>query len=94
MLYKVLQFLAGGNIKTPADLARELNVSPALIEQMTLQLTRQGYLQDVSPRCFSGCDGCALKAACSLKTAENPGTQPKLWAITDKGLAALERLRQ
>jgi len=84
MLYQFLDMLRFGTIRTPGDLAEQLEVSEDLILHMAEQLTQQGYLRKVS-KCATSCPGCALQGVCSLRDGA------RLWALTTKGLAAANR---
>jgi len=79
--------LAEGGVHTPVELAKRLDVSEGLVEQMLADLSRLGYLRSVSsPTCqaspgadFEPCADCPLSSACSVC---EPGSQ--VWALTQK----------
>jgi len=63
MLRELLRVLAADEgIQTPVDVARALDVAPALVEDMIRQLVRQGYLSP-SGQCQAGCAEYQLFAA-------------------------------
>jgi hypothetical protein len=62
------------------ELARELGVSRALVEQLVADLVRSGCLRTAFDECVvEGCTSCPLHTSCSL-----PGGV-RLWQLTDKG---------
>lgn len=89
MLQHLLQLMADGRPRAQAELAEALDVPQPLVVSMIEQLVRRGYLTE-SETCASGCDGCALHAACGAA----PGGALmglRLWSLTKKGLAAVAR---
>ncbi|MGC8633589.1 MAG: hypothetical protein ACP5VP_02825 [Candidatus Limnocylindrales bacterium] len=66
ILDALLGRLEAGGVRTPADLARELGISPALVDAMILDLERRGYLRPVTAACDAACAGCPLAGTCSL----------------------------
>jgi uncharacterized protein YuzB (UPF0349 family) len=78
MLEQLLKMVATGGIHSYAQLARDLNVSEALLEQMLEELERMGYLQRMDATCDSHCDHCGESTTCSV---HGPG---QLWELTDK----------
>jgi len=86
MLWKILHELATGrSTQSPEVLARTLGITPALVQQMTEELARHGYLS-AAEQCSPGCDSCALQSACSATTPA-----ARLWVVTPKGRRALCR---
>lgn len=85
MLMQLLALIGRGRLQRPADLAVELGVSPALLEQMLADLERMGYLARVGGGCApAACDHCA--SAC-LRPG---GGQPAGWLLTARGQRYLE----
>ena len=85
MLHKLIRAIAEGQARSLGDLAKQLDVSVGLVEQMLEDLSRQGFLRLTSMECASGCGGCPSASACSL-------TQPvRTWVLTEKGHQAAER---
>ncbi|MGC9400183.1 MAG: hypothetical protein ACP5HM_13735 [Anaerolineae bacterium] len=79
MLRELLRVLAADEgIQTPVDVARALDVAPALVEDMIRQLVRQGYLSP-SGQCQAGCAACPLKSACGARHQ-----QTRFWTLTPK----------
>ncbi len=86
MLWKILHELATGQgAQSLEALARALDITPALAQQMTQELARLGYLSE-AVSCAFGCDGCALQSACGPASAGS-----RLWSVTPKGYRALAR---
>lgn len=84
MLWAVLRELAQNHsTQSPEALARALGITPTLVLQLTEELVRLGYLSEVTS-CTSGCEGCALHAACEPAMAGS-----RLWVVTLKGRRAL-----
>lgn len=64
MLEKLLELISQNGTVQPATLARQLDVSPALVEQMIEHLERVGYLKVVEGCAESHCTGCSVVEAC------------------------------
>ena len=79
MLTKLLRRVAQGGIHSTAALAHELDVSEALLDQMTRDLVRLGYLKSVTGSCEGGCNNCPLANGCLVS-----GTCG-FWSLTEKG---------
>ncbi len=84
MLEKVLQLVAEGGSHSYEDLARQLSVSPPLLDAMLADLVRLGYLRAVNGHCAGQCTGCPL-GACAVTAAG------RLWVLTEKGSRAAGR---
>jgi predicted ArsR family transcriptional regulator len=82
MLEDLLRRVAEKGTTSGAELARELGVSPALMQSLLEELDRQGYAQVMMAGCGRPC------AACLYCNA------PRVWTLTAKGLGLLERRRQ
>ena len=80
MLEQLLKMVATGGIHSYAQLARDLNVSEALLEQMLEDLERMGYLQRMDAACDSHCDHCGVPANCTVRGPEH------IWELTEKKL--------
>ena len=80
MLEQLLKMVATGGIHSYAQLARDLNVSEALLEQMLENLERMGYLQRMDAACDSHCDHCGVSTNCTVRGPEH------IWELTDKKL--------
>jgi hypothetical protein len=81
VLRRLLALIAGcQGVCSHEELARELGVSPSLVEQLVADLLRSGCLRMALDECVAeGCASCPLRASCSL-----PGGV-RLWELTDKG---------
>jgi len=78
MLKRLLSLLGQGGVHSYADLARQLDVSEELLEQMLQDLTRMGYLRPVADGCETQCAGCPLAKACTI------GSPTRVWTLTEK----------
>jgi len=81
MLRRLLALIAGRQgVCSHDELARELGVSRALMEQLVADLLRSGCLRTAIDECVvEGCTSCPLHTSCSL-----PGGV-RLWELTDRG---------
>lgn len=76
MLEKLLQLLGQNRTLNLAELARELDVSEPLVQQMLLDLQRMGYLHSLEFCQDSACQSCPLTSAC---TKSLPA---QVWSLT------------
>ncbi len=83
MLERLLDLLSNGEIQSMGQLAREIGVSEALIEQMLEDLERMGYVRAVR---LSGCSGdcthCGTQTSCTTPCAYTGSG--RIWARTEK----------
>ncbi len=82
ILEELLKRLASGRPYNLAELAAELDVDLALLEQMILDLERGEYLKRVELSCSNVCAGCPREGLCQI-THEG-----RIWSVTDKGRRA------
>jgi len=80
MLEQILRHIAAGGLHSYTELARELDVSETLLEQMLQDLERMGYLEKLGGACDCHCDHCDLSSACAV---QGPSM---IWRLTDKSL--------
>jgi len=80
MLVEVLQLLAREKVFSKAELARRLEVSEEMIEQMLEELVQKGYLKTASISCEQSCSTCPMHDVCAVKGGD------RLWVLTAKGL--------
>ncbi len=78
MLEQLLQRIATGGIHSYAQLAREMDVSPALLQQMLEDLERMGYLRRLANACDTACSHCEKSPTCAI---HGPG---EVWTLTEK----------
>jgi len=77
MLAQLLELLREGGTHRVADLARELETTPELVEAMLEDLARRGYLKRVGGGCSPHCTGCALVGLCTA------GAGGQVWTLAD-----------
>jgi len=58
LLERLLAQLRRGGVRSLAQLAEELDASPALVEALLEDLARRGYLHPVEAQCARECAGC------------------------------------
>jgi len=78
MLERLLSLVGQGGVHSYTDLARQLDVTMELVEQMLQDLARMGYLRPVAGGCESQCTGCSLAKTCAI------GGPAQVWALTEK----------
>jgi hypothetical protein len=74
MIEKLLVIMRRGGTQTMESLARQLGVTPALVEAMLADLERRGYVAQ-SGNCGDGCSGCDLAQGCSKQGGQ------KIWTV-------------
>jgi len=79
MLERLLRLVATGGVHSHAALARELDVTEALLDQMIEGLVRLGYLRLADASCPSRCEGCPMHETCGI------GSGSRLWVLTERG---------
>lgn len=72
MLEHLLGIMRQGGVQTTESLARQLGVTPGLVEAMLADLERRGYVAQAGT-CGDGCAGCDLAKGCSQHGGQ------KLW---------------
>lgn len=77
MLNRLLELLYVGGTHRVAELARELDTTPTLVEAMLEDLGRMGYLKRVVSSCGNGCGGCSLAGSCTA------GGSGQTWTLTE-----------
>ncbi|MBI3929781.1 MAG: hypothetical protein HY319_29845 [Armatimonadetes bacterium] len=78
--------------RTLEQLARQLEVDPAVVESMLGLLLAKGYVghaYDRSPTCGTTCGGCSVHNLCPARGEEAPFRI--VWRLTFKGIVALEQ---
>lgn len=78
MLEELLKRIATGGIHSYAQLAREMDISPDLLQQMLEDLGRMGYLRRVENACEEACSHCENRATCAI---HGPS---EIWTLTEK----------
>ncbi len=80
MLVELLKAINRRPLANLEQLCADLNVTPVLMDQMVADLAKRGYLKSYET-CNSACDHCSLASACEGHA------HPKIWTLTEKGLA-------
>ena len=84
MLLRFLRATERSPFQSLQDIARALEISPAMALEIAAELRRLGYLQEICP------DGDAPTVACSeCPVSHGCLPRPRSWALTDKGIAVL-----
>lgn len=84
MLQRFLTLAQEGGFQSLMEIARALNIPIGMVDQIASDLTKKGYLEEISLDCSAGaqiCGGCPIKSRC-----QNPDRQ---WTLTEKGRAAV-----
>jgi predicted ArsR family transcriptional regulator len=82
MLNRLLELLQSGGTHRVADLARELQTTPELVEMMLEDLCRMGYLKRAGGGCDETCAACPMAGLCAA------GGNGQVWTLTEKGEGA------
>jgi predicted ArsR family transcriptional regulator len=77
-LERLLELLRTGGARRLDDVARELDVSPALVEAMLEELERMGRLRRLDGECSSRCGGCGAAAQCRAMRGRG-----RVWTLAD-----------
>lgn len=85
MLKTLLRLVAEKDTMEIAELARNLDVSPALVQHMLEELAHKHYLEAVVPGCYMPCKHCPINATCI------DHKQPRIWVLTHKGEKSLDQ---
>jgi len=87
MLSRLLELLRSGGTYRLADLARELDTTPALVEAMMEDLARMGYVRRLDARCEGACRECPVAGLCAAGTpSRSPDSgEGRAWVLTEKG---------
>jgi hypothetical protein len=94
MLRELLERIASARGGTKENVARELGLGPAEIDDMIARLLSLGYIEDMASPCSSCSDGeeggaRSPCASCSMCSAGALGPKARVWALSAKGRAAL-----
>lgn len=74
MLEHLLLLVRQGGLQTSDGLARQMGVTPTLVEMMLADLQRRGVVAQ-SGTCGDGCNGCDVASACGQGGAQ------RLWRL-------------
>jgi hypothetical protein len=84
LLETLLRQVADSGTANVAELARQLQVPPPVVQLMLEQLVRLDYLRTVLTGA-TACERCPFHAACAYRQ------QARIWVMTAKGAGYLER---
>lgn len=84
MLIELIKAISRHPLANLDQLSEELKVTPLLLENMVADLSKRGYLKSYES-CRSACDNCSLSSGCEGHD------HPKIWMLTEKGLALAQR---
>lgn len=92
MLQRMLSILQAGEAKSLPEMAHAMQLSQGMVLQILQDLTRKGYLLEVSADCAApesgdrrgGCADCPAHRGC--------GVNIRQWFLTEKGQTAVSRL--
>ncbi len=87
MFDKLVALLKRGGTVTTDQLARELGMSPEVVNGMIDHMTRQGWLRAMSASCESTCNACVFARDC---TREAPG---QVWQTSSLHLTPTKPLK-
>jgi predicted transcriptional regulator len=78
MLKEVLMEIKSSRIYSKALIAKNLNVSEEMVDDLTSQLVRMGYIKEDlgSPTCQSKCSGCTV-SNCRIVPIKTYSISPK-----------------
>ena len=79
MLYRLLQIACSAGVHSLNQLARQLDVSEALLESMIDRLAQMGCLKTLDGACADSCCGCPMSSPCSI------GSSGRVWVLTEAG---------
>jgi len=79
MLLNVLKEIKEARLYSKSHMARNLNISEEILEDMVQQLIRMGYIKEDlgSPTCESKCSGCSISSCNTIPI--------KMISLTEKG---------
>ncbi|HSQ27240.1 MAG TPA: FeoC-like transcriptional regulator [Anaerolineales bacterium] len=75
MLKQLMEIISQEGIYNPTELARRLDTSPALVEQMLSHLERTGHLKSINTCQTTHCQGCPVATGCNTKS-------PRIWSVS------------
>jgi Mn-dependent DtxR family transcriptional regulator len=85
MFETLLSLIGAQGTISSADLARSLDVTDALLDDILEDLTRKGYLKVVVQGRTVACDRCPMHKACLYRR------QVRIWMLSPKGGRLLSR---
>ncbi len=90
MLKQLLTEIAREPVHSHAELARRLDISEGLLDQMLMDLARKGYITSINPEeCnLEHCNACPLSGNCAQTQNIRPNSLGQRWLLTEKGRRA------
>jgi DNA-binding Lrp family transcriptional regulator len=83
MLNELLDLLREGGTRRIADLARELDTTPELVETMLEDLARMGYVRHVAYQCSERCSTCSMSQMCAAGGPSPEGGNGRIWTLAE-----------
>jgi FeoC like transcriptional regulator len=78
MFDKLWSILKRGGSVTTNQIARELDTTPALVNEMIEHLSQSGWLKQMPASCVSGCEPCRFLRDC------NRSPQARVWQVIER----------
>ena len=79
---RLLRLIQAGGTRRLDDLAHNLGTTPQMVEAMLGELSRLGYLRQVSGGCSERCGTCPMAGTCQVASGG------RIWTLTERGLQA------
>ena len=79
---RLLGLLQAGGTRRLDHLAHDLETTPQMVEAMLEELSRLGYLRQVSGGCSERCGACPMAGTCRIASGG------RVWTLTERGLQA------
>ncbi len=83
MFHRFLKAIQDGDVQSLTEIARKLDVSQEMILRIAKDLTKLGYLQEITADCSEpqkGCSDCPVNGGCQVSVRH--------WFLTEKGKTA------
>jgi FeoC like transcriptional regulator len=87
MLHRFLETIQTGEVQSLLEIARTMDISPDMVLQMAIELTKKGFLQEIGADCEApqkGCPDCPVNNNCQVIV--------KHWFLTEKGRAVVSSI--
>ena len=84
MFTQFLQIVKQGEMQSHLEIARQMQVTPAMVVEIARELTKRGYLSEYNEACHAldtNCLSCGVSSACQI--------MGRTWSLTEKGQKAV-----